>query len=82
MNPAHPSTEREQQLPPPQRVGAFVKTQLDGFRERLAAATERVLSSSDGEAVHDLRVALRRTRTALQLGRDVLGRFRADVVRR
>jgi CHAD domain-containing protein len=50
---------------------------------RLEEVAPRVLAhESDDEAVHDLRVALRRMRTLLELGRDVLGPFHADEVRR
>jgi CHAD domain-containing protein len=53
---------------------------LDG---RLHDVAPRVLASgNDEDAVHDLRVALRRTRTVLEVGRSVLGRFYADEVRR
>jgi CHAD domain-containing protein len=41
-----------------------------------------VLKSDDEEALHDLRVAIRRTRTVLEVGREVFGRFHADEVRR
>jgi CHAD domain-containing protein len=45
-------------------------------------ASTRALSAADEDAVHDLRVALRRTRTVLEVGRSVLGGFHADEVRR
>jgi len=47
----------------------------------LAAAIPRVLSGSDDEAIHDLRVAIRRLRTLLKLARPVFGRHYADAVR-
>jgi CHAD domain-containing protein len=54
--------------------------ELDG---RLEEVGPRVLAhETDDEAVHDLRVALRRMRTVLEIGRDVLGPFHADEVRR
>lgn len=51
------------------------------FDEALGAAEPRVLASSDGEAVHDLRVALRRLRTLLKLARPIFGAFHTDAVR-
>jgi CHAD domain-containing protein len=55
---------------------------LRQFEGRLAEAEERVAArNDDADAVHDLRVALRRTRTVLELARPVLGRFRANEVR-
>jgi CHAD domain-containing protein len=44
-------------------------------------ALPRVLRSSDDEAVHDLRVGIRRMRVLLKLARPVFGRFHADAVR-
>jgi len=52
------------------------------MQARLEAAKPRVLAEGDKDAVHDLRVALRRTRTILDVGRSVFGRFHADEVRR
>jgi CHAD domain-containing protein len=50
--------------------------------ERLEEVAPRVLAQeTDDEAVHDLRVALRRMRTVLEIGRAVLGPFHADEVR-
>jgi CHAD domain-containing protein len=47
----------------------------------LAGALPRVLASSDDEAIHDLRVAVRRLRTLLKLARPIFGRYHADAVR-
>jgi CHAD domain-containing protein len=64
-------------------VGGYLAEKLRTLDARLAEVVPRVQgSATDDEAVHDLRVALRRTRTVLELGRSVLGRFQADEVRR
>jgi CHAD domain-containing protein len=64
-------------------AGPFLVGKLRVLDARLAAVVPRVLASAeDEEAVHDLRVALRRTRTILEVGRRVFGRFHAGVVRR
>lgn len=65
------------------RAGACLVTKLRELDRRLEEVAPRVLArESDEDAVHDLRVALRRTRTVLEIGRDVLGPFHADEVRR
>ena len=67
----------------PAMAGPFLVGQLDAFDARLEDAGRRLLSQpADENAVHDLRVALRRTRTLLEIGRPVLGRFHVDEVRR
>lgn len=67
----------------PALVGPFLVGRLRTLDERLREVAPRVLdSANDDEAVHDLRVVLRRTRTVLEVGRPVLGRFYADEVRR
>jgi CHAD domain-containing protein len=65
-------------------VGPYVVARLRGLDGRLDAIGPRVtsLNDDDGDAVHDLRVALRRTRTVLEVARRVLGRYPADEVRR
>jgi CHAD domain-containing protein len=63
------------------QAGAFVVRALSALDVELAAAAPRVFEASDAEAIHDLRVALRRLRTLLRLARGVLGRFHADAVR-
>jgi CHAD domain-containing protein len=62
-------------------AGPFLAATLRALDIRVVDAIPRVLSSEDEEAVHDLRVVLRRTRTVLEIGRSVLGRFQADEVR-
>jgi len=56
--------------------------ELRTLHARLEEAGQRVLRTGDELAVHDLRVAIRRTRTLLEVGREVFGRFHADEVRR
>jgi CHAD domain-containing protein len=64
-------------------AGPFLVGKLRALDGRLGAVVPRVLASADDEeAVHDLRVALRRTRTILEVGRRVLGPFHAGAVRR
>jgi CHAD domain-containing protein len=64
-------------------VGPYLLDKLRALDARLREVAPRVLASAaDARAVHDLRVALRRTRTVLEVGRPVLGRFHADEVRR
>jgi CHAD domain-containing protein len=68
---------------PPATVGPYLAGKLHTLDARLGEVAPRVLASGDDEeAVHDLRVAIRRTRTVLEVGRAVLGRFQADEVRR
>lgn len=64
------------------RVAPFVAKKLRALDVELGAALPRVIASSDDEAIHDLRVAIRRLRTLLKLSRPVYGRFHADAVRR
>ncbi|HEX3770682.1 MAG TPA: CHAD domain-containing protein [Polyangiaceae bacterium] len=71
----------EPQAPEPM-TGAFLVARLRELETELASVGPRLLTPSDDEAVHDLRVALRRTRTLLEVGRSVLGGFQADEVRR
>ncbi len=66
----------------PTMAGAFLVAKLCDFDARLGETVPRLLASADDEAVHDFRVALRRTRTLLEVGRPVFGRFYADEVRR
>jgi CHAD domain-containing protein len=63
-------------------AGSFLATKLRELDARLGETVPRLLASADDEAVHDFRVALRRTRTLLEVGRPVFGRFHADEVRR
>jgi CHAD domain-containing protein len=64
------------------RAGLFLVGKLRALDARLGDVAPRVhASAQDGEAVHDLRVALRRTCTVLEAGRAVLGPFHAEEVR-
>jgi len=63
-------------------AGPYLATKLRALDTRLQEVEPRVLAADrDEEACHDLRVALRRTRTVLEVGRSVLGRFQASEVR-
>jgi CHAD domain-containing protein len=65
------------------RAGECLVARLRELDRRIDEVAPRVLAlTSDEDAVHDLRVALRRMRTVLEIGRDVLGSFHADEVRR
>jgi CHAD domain-containing protein len=67
---------------PSPTVGPFLTGKLRTLDGRLAEIAPRVLESTPvADAVHDLRVALRRTRTVLEVGRSVFGRSYADQVR-
>jgi CHAD domain-containing protein len=63
------------------RTGAFVVRKARELDKALALAEPRVLAKGDPEAVHDLRVALRRLRTLLKLARRIFGTFHTDAVR-
>jgi adenylate cyclase len=83
MTNAHEGQTAQVGSVPPQMTGAFLVEKLRALDARLQAAAPRVAASSkDEHAVHDLRVALRRARTVLEVGRRVLGRFQADEARR
>jgi CHAD domain-containing protein len=65
----------------------FFAKKLRALDAEIARNAPRVLRSAraphlDPEAIHDLRVAIRRLRTLLKLGRRVFGRRLADAVRR
>ncbi len=64
------------------KTSPFLSRQLRALDEALAAVIPRVMEAADDEAIHDLRVAIRRVRTMLKLVRPVYGRFHADSVRR
>ncbi len=63
-------------------AGPYVVKKLRELDAELAAAIPRVVASSDDEAIHDLRVAIRRLRTMLKMARPLFGRWHADVVRK
>ncbi len=62
-------------------AGQFLVAKLCALDARLGETVPRLLDPADAPAVHDFRVALRRTRTLLEVGRPVFGRFYADEVR-
>jgi CHAD domain-containing protein len=59
----------------------YVARKLREMDRALPAETKRVVTGADDEAVHDLRVTIRRLRTVLKLARPLYGRFLADAVR-
>ncbi len=63
-------------------AGPYVVKKLRELDLELVAAIPRVVESSDDEAIHDLRVAIRRLRTMLKMARPLFGRWHADVVRK
>ncbi len=68
---------------PQPTVGPYLTGKLRALDARLAEVVPRLIAPTpDEDAVHDLRVVLRRTRTVLEVGRAVLGPFYADQVRR
>ena len=67
---------------PSPTVGPYLTRKLRALDARLGQIVPRVMASTrDEDALHDLRVAMRRTRTVLEVGRPVFGRFYADQVR-
>jgi CHAD domain-containing protein len=65
----------------PAAAGPLLVRKLRALDAELAAAIPRVHAASDDEAIHDLRVSIRRLRTLLKLARPVFGAFHADAVR-
>ena len=63
-------------------AGPYVVKKLRELDLELVAAMPRVVESSDDEAIHDLRVAIRRLRTMLKMARPLFGRWHSDVVRK
>jgi CHAD domain-containing protein len=67
---------------PAATVGPYLTAKLRTLDARIQAIVPRVLAPTpDANAVHDLRVALRRTRTVLEVGRTVFGPFHCNEVR-
>lgn len=62
-------------------LSAYVKPRLLSLAGDLARVVPRVVAGGDGEAVHDLRVALRKLRSVLRVVRRLYGRFHTDAVR-
>ncbi len=63
-------------------AAAYVAQKLRSLDAELEPAAARVLATADDEAVHDMRVAIRRTRTLLKIARPLFGGFHTDAVRR
>jgi CHAD domain-containing protein len=63
-------------------AASFVSKKLLEADAAISAAVPRVLAEADDEAIHDLRVAIRRLRTLLKMSRKLFGRWHTDVVRR
>ena len=72
------STPHESIAPP---AGPYVAKKLRELDAALGEAIPRVVNAADDEAIHDLRVAIRRLRTLLKMGRPLFGRWHSDAVR-
>ena len=65
----------------PAGAGAFLAAKLRELDADLAPTIPRVLEATDDEAIHDMRVAIRRMRTVLKIARPLFTRFHSDAVR-
>jgi CHAD domain-containing protein len=65
-------------LPP---THLFLARQMRDLSTRLGATLPRVRKRADDEAIHDMRVALRRLRVVLKIARPIFGRFHVDAIR-
>ena len=65
-------------LPP---AHLFLARRLRELATRLSATIPRVRGRTDDEAIHDMRVALRRRRVVLRIARPVFGRYHCDSIR-
>ncbi len=63
-------------------AGIYVTKKLRECDLAIAAAIPRVVANADDEAIHDLRVAIRRLRTLIKMSRPLFGSWHSDVVRR
>jgi CHAD domain-containing protein len=73
-------TEHENNVP---MAGTYVLAKLRELDAALVETAPRVVTQhGDDEAVHDIRVAIRRMRTLLKMSRGLFGRWHTDVVRR
>lgn len=68
--------------PSARSAATFVTRKLRETDAQISAAAARVLANADDEAIHDLRVGIRRLRTLLRMSRGLYGRWHADVARR
>jgi CHAD domain-containing protein len=64
---------------PPTHV--FLARQMRDLSTRLGVTLPRVRKRADDEAIHDMRVALRRLRVVLKVARPVFGQFHIDAIR-
>jgi CHAD domain-containing protein len=62
-------------------AGPYVRKKLRELDDARDRRCERGVESTDDEAIHDLRVAIRRLRTLLKIARPLFGRWHADSVR-
>jgi CHAD domain-containing protein len=62
-------------------VSSFLSPRLGGLGSELCRVLPRLEDADDTEAVHDLRVTLRRLRSLLRPARSVYGKFHTDAVR-
>ncbi len=72
------SNPHESIAPP---AGPYVAKKLRELDAALVEAIPRVVNAADDEAIHDLRVAIRRLRTLLKIARPLFGRWHSDAVR-
>ncbi len=80
MTHGHGPTENGAPAPP--KAGPYVVAKLRALDAALTETTPRLLANADDdEAVHDVRVAIRRMRTLLKMSRGLFGRWHTDVVR-
>ena len=63
------------------RAAPFIAQSLRNLERDLRPTLPRVIRGGDEEAIHDMRVAIRRLRTMLKIARPIYGRFHADAVR-
>lgn len=62
-------------------AAAYVTKKLRELDAAIVEIVPRVVDDSDEEAIHDLRVAIRRMRTLLKIARPLFGRWHTDAVR-
>lgn len=67
---------------PPPTAAPYIVKKLRAAEQAIGEAVPRVVNETDDEAIHDLRVAIRRLRTLLKMSRKLFGRWQSDVVRR
>lgn len=81
-NPAHESRRHDAKSTAAPRAEAYVLAKLRELESIIVEQAPRVLASkNDEDAVHDLRVSIRRMRTLLKMSRGLFGRWHTDVVR-